>query len=145
MSTALTVRVHASHDAPDITFSIMIDGHTIDHCVCQKRPQQLQVALPDHDAETHTVTFQLAGKTRYHTQLDSQGRMIQDVLVTVDSIEFNGLDLLPLWRDESRYWHDHNGNSSRESHDFHGDLGCNGDVVMQYRAPIYMWLMECMP
>ena len=122
---------------------IWIDEHKFfdqDH-IDRSYPVEHEISDDDGD---HKLRFVLKNKQSDHTQVDAAGTIITDTTVTVNGIEFDGIDCQYLTTVLAQYQHDFNGTGEPTTQRFYGELGCNGTVSMRFSTPIYIWLLENM-
>jgi hypothetical protein len=97
------------------------------------------------DPGPHCLEFVMSGKTFGHSVLDSSGTILSDCLLHIDHMLFDDIELDNIFRTHSRYTHSYNDPKQEAvSQDFHGTLGCNGQVVFEFETPMYLWLLENM-
>jgi hypothetical protein len=96
------------------------------------------------DNGDHELRFVMKNKQSDHTQVDDQGNITRDARLTVSGIAFDGIDSQYLTTVLAQYQHDFNGTGEPTTQRFHGELGCNGTLSMQFTTPIYIWLLENM-
>jgi len=111
--------------------------------------------IDDQDAE-HELTIELYGKLPTHTEVDTDGNIVKDSLITVENFKIDDIDISSiltnfpnaLYQDVPthiiQYCHDFNGTKSAIVDRFHGSLGCNGTVRLKFTTPVYLWLLENM-
>lgn len=111
--------------------------------------------VDDQDGD-HVLTIELYGKLPQHTEIDSQGNIIKDVMIAIENFKIDDLDISSilttyptrLYADVPthiiQYCHDYNGTQSRVVEPFHSHMGCNGTVTLKFTTPIYLWLLENM-
>ena len=97
------------------------------------------------DPGQHKLEFCMSGKTFGHSVLDSSGTILSDCLLHIDKVSFDDIDLDDIFRTHSRYTHSYN-DPDRDvvTEEFHGVLGCNGQVTFEFETPMYLWLLEHM-
>jgi hypothetical protein len=83
-------------------------------------------------------------KQAAHTQLDEQGNIVQDAVLTLSDLEFDRLNVMQIVAEQSNYSHNFNGSQPDGIHRFYGDMGCNGTVSLKFTTPVYLWLLENM-
>ena len=94
---------------------------------------------------THELRFKLYDKIAEDTLIDSDGNILEDTLVTIDDIKFEGVKLEHGFTSNLKncyYEHDSNSHGELVRHLCLGTLGCNGDMVITFTSPIYIWLLE---
>lgn len=92
----------------------------------------------------HILKIKLKNKTAEHTQIDEQGNIISDALITVDNVYLDEINIDQLIWSHGEYVHDGNGTEVISVHKFYGDMGCNGHVQLRFSSPVYLWLLENM-
>ena len=92
----------------------------------------------------YTLIIELSGKTVDHTKVDELGNIIKDVLVTVSDFKLEDIDVSHIVLQKAEYHHNFNGTQNNIIDSFHGTIGCNGQVVLKFQAPVYLWLLENM-
>ena len=70
--------------------------------------------------------------------------MIKDARLSVSEVKFDQISLEQILIDKSEYRHDFNGTTQAQISRFYGEMGCNGQVVLKFTAPVYLWLLESM-
>jgi len=122
---------------------IWLDEHKFfdqDH-IDRSYPVEHEISDDDGD---HELRFVLKNKQSDHTHVDAAGKIITDTTVTVNGIEFDGIDCNYLTTVLAQYQHDFNGTGDSTTQKFYGELGCNGTVTLKFTTPIYLWLLENM-
>lgn len=111
--------------------------------------------IDDQDAE-HELTIELYGKLPQHTEIDEDGNIVKDALITVENFQIDDIDISSiltnfpnaLYQDVPthiiQYYHDFNGTQPAVLDTFHGSMGCNGTVTLKFTTPVYLWLLENM-
>ena len=97
----------------------------------------------DVDAE-HELKFVLKNKTQDHTQVDEQGNILSDAMLSISNIAFDEIKLGHMFIEQTVYHHDMNGSQDLTEFQFYGSMGCNGYVSLKFATPIYVWLLENM-
>ena len=97
----------------------------------------------DDDGE-HVLRITLKNKLPEHTQVDDQGNIVSDALVSVTEISFDEIDCSQIVQDLAVYRHNLNGTAPEIQDQFFGDMGCNGTVELKFTTPVYLWLLENM-
>ena len=117
------------------------------HCVINSEHVDSAITfehtLSDSDDE-HELRIVMKHKQAAHTQLDEQGNIIQDAVLTVSDLEFDRLNVMQIVAEQSKYSHNFNGSQPDGIHRFYGDMGCNGTVSLKFTTPVYLWLLENM-
>lgn len=96
----------------------------------------------DSDDIDYQLTLTLSNKTAEHTVLDHAGEIAQDLLVTVHSLSIDSDNIMPVFQKLAQYHHNFNGNGADTTDKFYGTMGCNGQVVLHFKSPSYIWLLE---
>lgn len=90
----------------------------------------------------HCLSIEMYGKKSGDTQQDEDKNIINDVILNIDSIEFDEIVLGHLIHNLSTYYPD--------ASDAPGvvkncvNLGWNGRWDLEFESPVYLWLLENM-
>ena len=106
-------------------------------------PAVVEHEFSDDDGE-HVLRITLKNKLPEHTQVDDQGNIVSDALVSVTEISFDEIDCSQIVQDLAVYRHNLNGTAPEIQDQFFGDMGCNGTVELKFTTPVYLWLLESM-
>jgi hypothetical protein len=97
----------------------------------------------DGDAAKHCFSIVMKGKTHSDTQIDQQGHIIQDAIISIKNLAVDHVNIDQLAWNLAQYTHDGNGTEPAQTqHRFYGDLGCNGRVQLEFSCPIYLWSLQ---
>jgi len=107
-------------------------------------PFTIKIDVSVEDESEHLLEITLAEKTQDHTKVDANGNILEDILITVDKVLFDGIDIDQILTKVSEYHHDHNGTTDPVIDGFYGILGCNGTAKIKFTSPVYLWLLENM-
>jgi hypothetical protein len=106
-------------------------------------PVIIKHEFDDSDIE-YTLCIELSGKTTDHTKVDENGNIIKDVLVRVSDVKLEDIDVSQIMFQKAEYHHSFNGTQNKIVDSFHGIMGCNGQVIFKFQAPVYLWLLDNM-
>jgi len=135
--------ISPSTPAAVIGTEVWIGQHCVINCEHVDSAISFEHALDDSESE-HELQIVMKHKQAAHTQLDEQGNIVQDAVLTVSDLKFDSIDVMQIATERSKYCHDFNGTQSLGTHRFYGDMGCNGTVSMKFTTPMYLWLLENM-
>jgi hypothetical protein len=96
------------------------------------------------DLGDHELRFVLKNKLPDYTQVDDQGNIISDAVLSITDMRFDGINCDHLISTLAQYHHDYNGSQNQVVDEFYGTMGCNGTVSVKFSTPIYIWLLENM-
>jgi len=96
------------------------------------------------DDGKHSLRITLKNKLPEHTQVDDQGNIVSDSLLSVTEILFDEIDCTQIVHDHAVYRHNLNGTGPEIQDQFFGDMGCNGTIELEFATPVYLWLLENM-
>jgi hypothetical protein len=99
--------------------------------------------IADEDGE-HQLTIELYGKGDSHAHLDADGKFEYDSCLKIDAVEFDDIDIMPVFQTVAQYQHCFNGTGDSVTERCYGTMGCNGTVTLRFTTPIYLWLLEHM-
>lgn len=89
----------------------------------------------------HEFAIKMSGKMPEHTVLTDHGHIMRDRLLYIDDLLFDGVSLKKKF-DLLKYTHDFNGHCDTVTETFHGILGCNGRVSLDFTMPLHFWMLE---
>jgi len=99
-----------------------------------------------------SLIIELLNKSKYDTVLDSNGNIVEDLLLNIDSIEIDEMDLgsllwtasdyRPMYPDKHRLKMSQSGQELPESVKNCVNLGWNGRWILPFTSPYYVWLLE---
>ena len=144
MTTPITFDLDSSDYTLPLGFDVLLNNNvvfTTEH-VAEPTPVTIDVNN-DVDAE-HELKFVLKNKTQDHTQVDEQGNILSDAVLSIGNMSFDDIKLGHMFVEQTVYYHDFNGSKELAEHEFYGDMGCNGYVSLKFTTPIYLWLLEHM-
>jgi hypothetical protein len=132
-----------STPAAKIGAEVWVNNTCVINCEHVDSAIMFEHSLDDSDGE-HELRVVMKHKQLSHTQLDQNNNIVQDAVLTVSDVAFDGIQLGQVLWDLSSYSHDFNGTQTQSQHRFYGDMGCNGTVSMKFTTPLYLWLLEKM-
>jgi hypothetical protein len=98
------------------------------------------------------LVIEFLNKSKLDTVLDSNGTIVEDLLLNIDSIEIDEIDLGPLLWTASNYKPNYpqfykdkileSGGNLPELVDNCVNLGWNGKWALPFTSPFYIWLLE---
>jgi hypothetical protein len=142
-TTYVSFDISSSDFSASLGMEAWIDDTEIFSCDHVQQAQTITFDLSDDDGD-HELRLILKNKTVEHTQIDQNGTIIKDAVLTVDNLKFDEIDLGQIFSKHAVYTHNFNG-SAAEIHDkFYGTIGCNGTVSLKFSTPVYLWLLENM-
>ena len=97
--------------------------------------------LDDTDGN-HELRVVLKNKKPEHTQIDDQGNITKDAVLTIDRVEFGGIEISDLFIKNSEYYHSFNDTGEPTVSKCYQQMGCNGAVTLKFASPFYLWLLE---
>jgi hypothetical protein len=140
-SIDISVAIRSNKHVPDIMLTVILDDSIVGKVPASPRASTLHTNLDAATAGNHTLDFVLTGKTPAHTKLD-QDQIIDDVLVYIDSLRFDGVIVDDILHRTAGYLHNTNDHTPESIHAFHGIMGCNGRVRLRFDTPIHLWLLN---
>ena len=84
----------------------------------------------------------MQGKLPEHTEIDSQGNIVQDRVVEITDFALGGITVDPVLHQLATYTHSYNSNDPATEHKFYGVMGCNGVVKFKFDCPVHVWLLD---
>ena len=99
--------------------------------------------ISDDDGD-HELSIEMYGKLPQHTKILESGEIVEDSLLLINNIKIDGIDFDQLAQNWVEYHHDFNGTQPPTVNKFFNVMGCNGQSILKFRTPIYLWLLEIM-
>lgn len=104
------------------------------------------------DQVENTIEIELLNKSFGDTVIDSDGNILEDLLLNIETIEVDQIELGPLKWSMSKYYPDYperyksdifkNGGTLPDSINACVNLGWNGKWTLSFTSPFYIWLLE---
>jgi hypothetical protein len=135
--------ISSSAPAAEIGAEVWVNNTCVINCEHVDSAILFEHAIDDSDGE-HELRIVMKHKQAAHTRLDEHGNIVQDAVITVSDLEFDGIDIMQIATEQAQYMHNFNGSQPDGVHKFYGDMGCNGTVSMKFTTPVYLWLLENM-
>ena len=129
---------------PGLHLTVKIDDTIVYDGFPGENPEKISYSFDDSVESDHSLSFEMSGKLPEHTTVSEAGTILRDRVIKISEISFDGIVLGPIFTDQNQYHHDFNGTQPATVGKFYGDMGCNGTVVLKFRTPIYLWLLENM-
>lgn len=130
---------------PDLWVTACLDGRVIKDWSPADTAETLICEFDDIDDQRHEFTLCLRGKQPSHTRLNEQGTIVEDRLILIEDVSIDDIDISYDIRNKfMRYEHDFNGTRPKIVDKFHGVMGCNGTMTLEFTTPVYLWLLENM-
>ena len=141
-TTKISCRIGTTNSSAPLSMEIWLDDQKhFDQVITDSVEFECEV---NEDQADHLLKFVMKDKTNAHTQIDSQGNIVNDARLTVENIAFEGIDLGQLFLDQAIYTHNFNGTQATIDDKFFGEMGCNGELKLSFTTPVYLWLLENM-
>jgi hypothetical protein len=135
--------VGSTNFAVPLGLEIWLDQHKFfdqDHI---DQDYNIEHEISDDDGD-HDLRFVLKNKQSDHTQVDADGNILSDALLSITDMRFDEINCDYLISTLVKYHHDYNGSQDPVVDKFYGSMGCNGTVSLKFSTPIYLWLLENM-
>jgi len=140
---SISVDISTSDSSIPLGLEIWVDDFLVSNFEQVKESIQINQDFSDEDAE-HELRFVLKNKLSKHTEIDENGNILKDAVITINHLKFDEIDLEQIMYDNAVYVHDFNGSEQQIQDKFFGSLGCNGTVSLKFTTPVYLWLLENM-
>jgi hypothetical protein len=138
----INLNVSATVECSDVFLEICVDNDTVFKTAATTQPQTISCFVKE-DPANHVLKLVMSGKTKYHTKINEQGEITYDVAFLVNRLEFEDIDMTPVfYHNNSCYTHNLNGSATERVDEFSGFMGCNGTVDFKFSTPIYLWMYQ---
>jgi len=139
--TPFRCEISTSDPTVPLSLRVILNGQVILDQQHVKETIPFECWIPDAEQQ-HTLIFEMSGKTQEHTVINDAGEIVKDALLVLTnfSIDEISLDNIKTFK----YEHNFNGTGDKTINPFYGNMGCNGQVIVEFSTPIYLWLLENM-
>lgn len=87
----------------------------------------------------HKLIIKLKNKKPEHTEVDADGNIIKDSLLEIKQVIMEDIEIHNSFSlDQNKFYYEHSG----EQHQLYNTLGVNGQAVINFSTPFYVWLLE---
>jgi hypothetical protein len=142
-SIKISCTIDTSNSAVPLGMEIWVDNTCVLDLDSVKQQQVVETVCSDEVGE-HELRFILKNKKPEHTKISPTGDIVEDAVLCVSDIRFDGVALGKILSDLAVYTHSFNSTDLATQHPFYGTMGCNGTVSLKFSTPIYIWLLENM-
>ena len=143
MTIPITFDLDSSDYNAKLGFDVLLNNNVVFTTEHVAEPTTVTIDISDDEGE-YELKFVLKNKTQDHTQVDEQGNILSDAILSVSNIAFDNIKLGHMFFEQTVYHHDFNGSRDPIEDEFYGTMGCNGYVSLKFATPIYLWLLENM-
>jgi hypothetical protein len=143
MTATVAFDISPSDATCPLGVEVWIDQQQIFNLDHLNSTKTVQFNLEEDDSE-HELRVILKNKLPEHTEIDAEGNIKQDAVITVSRIEFDEISVDQVVQEQAVYYHDFNGSAAPVEDRFYGSMGCNGTLSLKFSTPIYIWLLENM-
>lgn len=144
MTTPITFDLFSSDYDAQLGFDVLLNNKVMFTTEHVSAPATVTIDVVDDDEGEHELKFVLKNKTQDHTQVDEQGNILSDAVLSIGNMSFDDVKLGHMFVEQTVYHHDGNGSQDLFEDEFYGTMGCNGYVSLKFTAPVYIWLLEHM-
>ena len=143
MATPITFDLSCTDYSAPLGFDVLLNNDVVFTTEHVAEPTPVTIDISDDEGQ-HELKFVLKNKTQDHTQVDEQGNILSDAVLSIGNMSFDDIKLEHMFVEQTVYYHDFNGSKELAENKFYGDMGCNGYVSLKFTTPIYLWLLEHM-
>jgi hypothetical protein len=135
--------MRARSSGPDLKLTVTLDNQILFNDFINEIAE-ISGSFDDDEGTIHLLTIELSEKLENHTQLNAAGEIVSDRLIELTDIQIDEIDITTVFQFQAKYTHDYNGTKPEITQGFHGLMGCNGTVKLEFKGPVYTWLLENM-
>jgi hypothetical protein len=147
MSDELTVpfkcKIGTTNPSAKLGVEVLLNGNCIFRSDHVTDTIEFEHQITDEVGEQE-LQFVMTGKTAEDTEIDSDGNITKDAMLTITEFFTNDIDLTYLVWEHAEYTHNFNNTGAETKERFYSHMGCNGTVSFKFSTPIYLWLLENM-
>jgi len=148
MANTFSVKLLIHEPNLPVNFSISIDDEEKFSVTTTEKEYYFETEIPDDIGKVHSVKFTLSGKTDDHTTFDENDNILSSAQVELKEISFNDMDITEVLIANDpmmTYTHNSNGYTEEIVENFYTEvMGYNGTIEIQYKTPLYAWLLDVM-
>ena len=122
---ALALAIEPTDPDRPLGLCIRLNGNELYRTDAVTARTVLHQFMPDQDSE-HQLEIELYGKNDSHAHLDADGEFEYDSCLRIAAVEFDDIDVMPMFQTLAQYQHNFNGTGELIIDKFYGELGCNG-------------------
>lgn len=139
-------KINSFGTASDITLTVKVDNALISRFWCDNQNHEITYIMDDEIDDVlsaHRFSIEMTGKNYSHTKIDNQGNRLSDCYFVIERLVFDDIDVTEEFcNGQSKYRHDNNGTSESFDDDFFGIIGCNGTVMLDFKTPLHIWMLD---
>jgi hypothetical protein len=140
MECNILLKLHGT--AVDANIHLIVNGTKHSTFCFDNGLHKIKISLDD-SAQDQCIQLIMTGKNHTHTKIDSNGNILSDVYATVESIEFNDIEVKEVFcKGNLCYEHNNNNQTDNILDQFYGFIGCNGTIFINFYTPINFWFIE---
>lgn len=140
-TTSISFCVDTTDPSAALGFEFWVDSTCVADTDHVQQPFIVQHSLDDAPG-THQARFILKNKTAQHTVIDSAGEIVSDARLTISNLCIQDVALGHIMTKLANYSHNFNNTGPEIKEPFYGEMGCNGEVILTFDTPGYVWLLE---
>lgn len=128
-------------------YSIIIDDTVVESEIVKQQSNELFEVEFDRQLNegVHCLKIRLENKTNSDTQTDSEGTILNDMLLNIENIIIDDIDIGTLKWTKSEFVTDaevtYEGRPTTVIKNC-VNLGFNGSYILEFTCPYYVWLLE---
>ena len=117
----------------------------------EKNPDQIEFTQDLEEDKAHNLRIQRSGKSSGETVVNEKGDILKDQLLHIKSIEIDEINIgtlvyegvyTPVYPEPWATQQKQAGNDLRKSYKNAVDIGFNGDWILTFKSPFYLWLLD---
>jgi hypothetical protein len=141
---SIELDISSTDAAAALGIQVWVDDLCVHQHIHVSENYHVQYEINDDEEKSHLLKIVMTGKTAAHTQLDADGNIVKDVMLSIRNIAIDGINIDKLVHRLATYQHNFNGTQPQCSDKFFGFMGCNGSVTLEFTTPGHLWLLEHM-
>jgi hypothetical protein len=131
--------------APEIKFFVKLDDLVVGQFDCDNQTHSVIYDMDDVEddiVQSRSITISMVGKSESHTLVNESNKILSDCYCTVDQIVMDEINVTDQFCQGQAVYVHKKDNAPNIEDVFFGFIGINGDVILEFTTPLYLWMLK---